>query len=95
MMCVPGCSIGRLPLPPVLRLGRPSSLGGHPALYIHIALETEHRSAAAGVVLAAPSRRAWVTPAVLDMGGMRELTLLQNSVTGNCDLTGSEASCGF
>jgi hypothetical protein len=58
-------------------------------------LETEHRSAPAEVVLAAPARHAWVAPAVLDMGGMRELTLLQDSINGGCDLTGSDPSCGF
>ena len=95
MMAAPGCSSARSlchrPHGPVAPLPAESS-----APYVYTILETEHRSAAAEVVLAAPARRAWVAPAIVEMGGMRQLTLLQGpSVLGGCDLTGSDPSCGF
>ena len=59
-------------------------------------METEHRPTAAEVVLAASTRRTWVSPAVVEMGGMRQLTLLQGgSVAGSCELDGSDPVCGF
>jgi hypothetical protein len=57
-------------------------------------LDTEHRSPGVEVLLAAPLRRAWVAPAVVEMGGMRHLTLQQGaSINGGCDI--GDASCGF
>jgi hypothetical protein len=41
---------------------------------------------------AAP-KRTWVSPAVSDLGGVRELTLLQTSGTGGCDFT--DLDCPF
>lgn len=94
-MFVPSCASAH----PFRRTGvwRPSP-GGYPAFHIgiRIVLETEHRPVAAEVVLAASTRRTWVSPAVVEMGGMRQLTLLQGaSIAGNCDLTGNDPSCGF
>jgi hypothetical protein len=59
-------------------------------------LETEHRPVAAEVVRAVSARRTWISPTVTEMGGMRQLTLLQGpSIAGGCDLNGTEPSCGF
>jgi hypothetical protein len=43
---------------------------------------------------AAP-KRSWVTPAVLELGSMRQLTLLQGgSIGGECD-PDVDPDCGF
>jgi hypothetical protein len=49
--------------------------------------------APSGAASAEP-KRSWVAPAVLDLGGMRQLTLLlQDSGIGGCDFT--DPDCEF
>lgn len=48
-------------------------------------METDRKTAAAAASAAQP-RRGWISPAVVDLGGMRQLTLLQGpSGGGVCD----------
>ena len=41
----------------------------------------------------AEPRRTWIAPAVLDLGGMRNLTLLQPSGIGGCEF--GDPDCEF
>lgn len=43
------------------------------------------RTLAPSGAASAEAKRSWISPAVLDLGGMRQLTLLQASGVGGCD----------
>jgi hypothetical protein len=55
-------------------------------------MDTDRTLAPSGAASAEPKRN-WISPAVLDLGGMRDLTLLQASGVGGCDF--NDPNCEF
>lgn len=56
-------------------------------------MDIEHTLAPVGAASAEP-KRSWISPAVQDLGSMRQLTLLlQDSGIGGCDFT--DPDCEF